>query len=311
MSQNPLTGVQGKALETKEISNFGIFTLLLDIDLTNIVSIPETPSDINENKRKKRQSMLDNTEICLIAKASTTTDKTLRIEVEETECTKPKLITNFCEAFIPNADNVLVNSTTETSKIQDQTKTTLTPIAITTTSKSTTIGSSQDHFVSSESCKSKLERSNADKITLPPVDLFLSPARKEELLAYLKQAKEEYIKIFDSLDYEVSYENIFELLWYNGNPCFDISNYTSDYPDHKALIKECLWKGKSINCSSLFRMTPTDNGMCCTLSLKKSLYVPDRYSNSILKLQQQDRINAFDSGVGVNSPELGKPFKQK
>lgn len=131
---------------------------------------------------------------------------------------------------------------------------------------------------------------------MPFVDLFLNPSRKAELDSYSKLQLEKYQKSYSDLK---SYDSFFELLWYSGNPCYDIQTYTSDYKDQKSIIKQCQWKGNPINCSAIFKMSPTDNGMCCVFSFKEeSVFSKSKYSDNLDRLQKQDKIAAFDSSVG-------------
>ena len=96
-------------------------------------------------------------------------------------------------------------------------------------------------------------------------DPSLEPDRTKKEI----EAKEQYDRNFGSIDFNASYHNFFELLWYSQLPCFDIENITSTVKDEISLIKRCFWKGKSMNCSSLFIMRPTDRGMCCTFNMAK------------------------------------------
>ena len=53
------------------------------------------------------------------------------------------------------------------------------------------------------------------------------------------------------------------LLWKTTLPC--------TFPSKSSLIKECFWNSQPVNCSILFRATPTDSGMCCSFNLASSL----------------------------------------
>ena len=152
-------------------------------------------------------------------------------------------------------------------------------------------------FSGKDSCTSnsgdRKKRQASSSNTMPLIDLFLNPDREEELKNLTTLAKLDYIKIFESVT-DKSYENMFELLWYSGNPCFD-SNLTSEKLHQKSLIKKCEWRGDDIPCSWLFKMSPTDRGMCCVLSPSRDLVFRDsRYSKAIQQLQGQDKLNALD-----------------
>lgn len=138
---------------------------------------------------------------------------------------------------------------------------------------------------------------------LPSIDLFLNPAREQELEQLKEKAKANYLWSFQSLNTS-SYESVFELLWYSSNPCFD--GFTSDTLHQKSLIKQCLYKGMEVNCSSIFKMAPTDRGMCCVLTLRKdSIFVENRFSKTVEKLQRQDAKYALDSGGIVTRIQKG------
>ena len=112
-----------------------------------------------------------------------------------------------------------------------------------------------------------------------------------------------------------SFTSIFELLWYSGNPCFDVDKFTSDRLDEKSVIKQCIWKGEAINCSQMITMTPTDNGMCCRFDLRetKDMFTDNKFTKVLEKLQKQDKLNALDTWPGITDlpnidkkPEVGR-----
>ena len=155
-----------------------------------------------------------------------------------------------------------------------------------------------------EDCERK-ERSSVD--LLPDIDLFLNPARKYELEFHIAKERDRYISAFSQLDYDKVYTNIFELLWYSSNPCFDVGNFTSEFKDQKSLLKECYWKGRRADCSDMFTMTPTDKGMCCSLSFKNTpSYPKSKYESVIDELQSQDQINKL--GGNAEYIKFGKHF---
>lgn len=137
------------------------------------------------------------------------------------------------------------------------------------------------------------ERSYVD--ILPDIDLFLNPSRKYELELHIDKERGKYKSAFDNLNYSQSYRNILELLWYSGNPCNDVLNITSEFQGEKSLLKECYWKGRKIDCSELFIMTPTDKGMCCVLTLKEDLNPKSKYESIINDLQSQDKTNKLNT----------------
>ena len=77
---------------------------------------------------------------------------------------------------------------------------------------------------------------------MPSIDLFLNPDRKEETILMVNEQKRQYKEKFSSMDSSKSFASLFELLWYSGNPCFDVAELTSDKIHEKSMIKQCLWK---------------------------------------------------------------------
>ena len=62
------------------------------------------------------------------------------------------------------------------------------------------------------------------------------------------------------------------------------------------MIKGCVWKGKRLNCSSIFAMYPTDRGMCCTFNKQKAneMFKNSRYEEQIEWLTEQDKTMSFE-----------------
>ena len=109
------------------------------------------------------------------------------------------------------------------------------------------------------------------------------------------------------------YESHFELLWYLNLPCFDVKGRTSDVNGQKSLFKKCVWKGKVINCSAIFKKIPTDKGMCCGFNkdIAENIFVQSKYTNVIKKLEMSDKTNAFESAdLPLWYVEKGEPKSQ-
>ena len=140
------------------------------------------------------------------------------------------------------------------------------------------------------------ERSKRDISYIPKIDLYLNPTRRIEREVTLMKQKNTYKKKMSSLDPDKSFNSMFELLWYSGNPCFDLINLTSERLHQKSVIKQCMWKGEQVSCSRIFRMTPTDKGMCCKFGLKNNdkMFIENNYQNNLARLQNQDKRNAYD-----------------
>ena len=65
------------------------------------------------------------------------------------------------------------------------------------------------------------------------------------------------------------------------------------------MIKNCVWKGKVLNCSSIFSMHPTDRGMCCTFNKQKAndMFKYSRYQKQLVKLNSQDKRLSFEDST--------------
>ena len=56
------------------------------------------------------------------------------------------------------------------------------------------------------------------------------------------------------------------------------------------MIKECVWKGRSVSCSAIFAMQPTDRGMCCSFNKEgaEEMFRESRYRQQMVKMTTQD-----------------------
>ena len=86
-------------------------------------------------------------------------------------------------------------------------------------------------------------------------------ARKKAVI----EAQDDYKASFGSLDLKTAYESMFEILWYSQLPCFDVKDITSQEKDEVSAIKRCIWKGRTVGCSSIFKMRPTDRGLLVSM----------------------------------------------
>ena len=144
---------------------------------------------------------------------------------------------------------------------------------------------------------------------LPNLDIFLNPARSQEREETVKLQRAKYLERFSAMDSAASFDSMFELLWYSGNPCYDVLGLTSDSLHQKSVVKQCLWKGELVNCSSVFTLTPTDRGMCCRFDVKRQegQFQANRFSQGLAKLQEQDTRESLDSGPGLVAKFPGDP----
>ena len=60
------------------------------------------------------------------------------------------------------------------------------------------------------------------------------------------------------------------------------------------MLKKCLWGGKPLSCASIFKMQPTDQGMCCSFNKQKAeeMYIKGRYQEHVTKMTEQDAMQA-------------------
>ena len=74
------------------------------------------------------------------------------------------------------------------------------------------------------------------------------------------------------------------------------------------MIKKCLWRGKPVSCAAVFKMQPTDRGMCCSFNKEKAdkMFRESRYREHVMRMNKQDEtMSKEDSKL----PEwLANPF---
>ena len=112
----------------------------------------------------------------------------------------------------------------------------------------------------------------------------------------LKAESEASKHFFKSFNWTRSYEPFFELLWALKLPCFDTSRF-SDYPNHRSLLRLCIWKGRKLPCSSIFSTFPTESGMCCTFNLQKAdeMLKESKFVDSVKSLQARDEKESYET----------------
>ena len=69
------------------------------------------------------------------------------------------------------------------------------------------------------------------------------------------------------------------------------------------MIKKCMWRGKPIDCAAIFKMQPTDQGMCCSFNKEKAdeMFKDGRYKENLMKLIAQDVEHSVE---GSELPDL-------
>ena len=150
--------------------------------------------------------------------------------------------------------------------------------------------------------------------------LLLDPNKEEERNKNYEEAKAKFKSDFGDMDLSVSYPYFFELLWYSQLPCSDVKTLTSGYRDEKSFMKRCYWEEIQVDCNSIFKMRPTDRGMCCTFNaahLEETLQ-DGNFTRIVKKLQFQDDERAYKELGDTNSTSkaeyktlIGKPGRSK
>ena len=137
-------------------------------------------------------------------------------------------------------------------------------------------------------------------VGIKTLNMILDPSKSEVRAQKVKETKEKFYEDFGQLDIEKSYEKLFELLWYTRLPCFDVKGITSKQKDEMSVIKRCYWRGKMVDCASVFVTRSTDRGMCCSFNQINAdeIYKNTSYRRAASIVQQQDRENSF---VAANS----------
>ena len=88
---------------------------------------------------------------------------------------------------------------------------------------------------------------------------------------------------------------------------YDLALIEYDVYGLAGMIIKCLWRGQPISCAAIFRMQPTDQGMCCSFNKEKAeeMFLEGRYQEHLNKMISQDKIQATDDS---QLPEWLGPF---
>ena len=111
----------------------------------------------------------------------------------------------------------------------------------------------------------KMFNNDSTSSELPPVDIFLNPAKelsKENIVTEKKGIAENFFK---NADMQTLYPELFRILWDSTLPCFKEEN------KEEHMMLSCEVAGVEVNCSNLFIRIPTDTSMCCALNVNNSL----------------------------------------
>ena len=145
--------------------------------------------------------------------------------------------------------------------------------------------------------KREVSTTNADdSIGIQKLNALLDPNDKVAKQEKIEKEKQKYNFNFGSMDIKKSYKSLFEVLWYSQLPCYDIKDITSSTKDQMSVIKRCFWKGKDVNCSSIFQKRPTDRGMCCSFNAREAdkIFRNTIYGNMVSSMQNQDALYSID-----------------
>ncbi len=93
-----------------------------------------------------------------------------------------------------------------------------------------------------------------------------------------------------------AYDKIFELMWYQKMPCFDVNATTSNFEEELGILQYCSWKGIRVPCSAIFDSFPTDSGICCSFNMKSAeeIFRKSQYTDVVSKLSKRDKAKSFE-----------------
>ena len=133
------------------------------------------------------------------------------------------------------------------------------------------------------------------------LNLMLDPSKEKDRTMKVALAKEKYHGDFERINLAKSYKKLFELLWYTRLPCFDVKDVTSKERDEMSVIKRCYWRGKMVDCASIFVTRSTDRGMCCTFNSDnaENIFRDNIYMNMSSAMQKRDKQLSFNRITSV------------
>ena len=127
------------------------------------------------------------------------------------------------------------------------------------------------------------------------LNLMFDPSKEMDRTTKVESTKEKYHADFDPINLSKSYKKLFELLWYTRLPCFDVKDVTSKEKDEMSVIKRCYWRGRMVDCASIFVTRSTDHGMCCTFNSDNAekIFKETIYGNMSSDMQKRDNQRSF------------------
>ena len=130
--------------------------------------------------------------------------------------------------------------------------------------------------------------------TLPAIDIFLNPSRKEEKENIIKTKKKIAGDYFMKSNMQTLYPELFKILRHSTLPCFEEEN------KREHMVVSCEIAGTKVNCSDYFTRVPTDTGMCCALNVENSLRESE-YRELVNEMQGEGNKTKLPSRDGLRN----------
>ena len=127
------------------------------------------------------------------------------------------------------------------------------------------------------------------------MDFLTNPSLASELLVTTNFTEAVFREMYARLNKTSGFEALFSLLWYSSFPCNDVNGVTSLFDGGKSTLKSCYWKGIKISCAAIFKMFPSDQGMCCSFNMKAAdeIFRQKTYSRLVMEAQDFDQQFSF------------------
>ena len=148
-----------------------------------------------------------------------------------------------------------------------------------------------------KTCIESVKTSDNDSTSseLPPVDIFLNPAKELYRENIITEKKGVAKNFFENANMRTLYPELFRILWDSTLPCFKEEN------EEEHMMLSCEVAGVEVNCSNLFIRVPTDTGMCCALNVDDSLRVSE-YKELVKEMQGEDvRTDKVETQEGIRN----------
>ena len=135
-------------------------------------------------------------------------------------------------------------------------------------------------------------------INLPTIDLFLNKNKRKDFQQMEKILKDIMHANFPVKEIGKNFSSLFNLLWHSNLPCHRKDNI----PGSEYLLKKCVWHGKKMNCSKLFKPIPTDIGVCCSFNhknvMKDSEFLQLLLRKQGVKTEEDEDSHLAEIGIG-------------